>query len=118
MARGRKMILEALGQIGNSELCSEHILDFFKEVGAIDNHRGAAILLGTHLEGVLQFALINPLKISPKRWKDVFGYDTPMCTFDRKVRAAHAIGMISDATRLTVGVISSVTYAFSHALIP
>src|SRR5260370_16471787 len=107
MARGRKMILEALGQIGNSELCSEHILDFFKEVGAIDNHRGAAILLGTHLEGVLQFALINRLKISPKRWKDVFGYDAPMGTFDRKVRAAHAIAIITNETRLTLAVITT-----------
>ena len=118
MARGRKTILEALAQIGNSELCSEHILDFFKEVGAIDNHRGAAILLGTHLEGVLQFALINRLKISPKRSKDVFGYDAPMGTFDRKVRVAHAIGMITDETRLTLDVIRSVRNAFAHSLIP
>jgi hypothetical protein len=62
MARGRTKILEALAWIGNSELRPEDILDFSKEVGAIDNNRSAAILLGTHLEGVLQFALINRLK--------------------------------------------------------
>jgi hypothetical protein len=118
MARGRTKILEALAQIGNSELSSEHILDFFKEVGAIDNNRGAAILLATQLESVLQFALINRLKISPKRWKDVFGYDAPMGTFDRKVRVAHAIGMITDETRFALDVIRSVRNAFAHSLIP
>jgi hypothetical protein len=118
MARGRTKILEALAQIGNSELRPEDILDFSKEVGAIDDNRGAAILLGTHLEGVLQFALINRLKIKPKRWKDVFGYDAPMGTFDRKVRVAHAIGMITDETRSTLDVIRSVRNAFAHSLIP
>jgi hypothetical protein len=118
MARGRTTVLAALAKIGNSELESEHLLDFFKEVGNIDNNRGAAILLATHLESVLQFALINRLKINPKRWKDVFGYDAPMGTFDRKVRVAHAIGMITDETRLTLDVVRSVRNAFAHSLIP
>jgi hypothetical protein len=118
MARSRNAILEALAQIGNSELSSEHIPDFFKEIGAVDNHRGAALLLATHLEDALQFALINRLKINHKRFNDIFGYDAPMGTFDRKVRVAHAIGMITDETRLTLDVIRRIRNAFAHALIP
>jgi hypothetical protein len=118
MARSRNTILEALAQLGNSELSSEHIADFFREVGAVDNHRGAALLLATHLEDALQFALISRLKIDDKRFTDIFGYDAPMGTFDRKVRVAHAIGMITDGTRLTLDVIRRVGNAFAHSLIP
>jgi hypothetical protein len=118
MTRSRNAILEALAQIGNSELSSEHILDFFKEVGAVDNHRSAALLLATHLENALQFALISRLKINHKRFNDIFGYDAPMGNFDRKVRVAHAIGMITDETRLTLDVIRRIRNAFAHALIP
>ncbi len=118
MARSRNTILEALAQISNSELLSEHILDFFREVGAVDNHRGAALLLATQLEDALQFALINRLKIDHKRFNDIFGYDASMGTFDRKVRVAHAIGMITDETRLTLDVIRRVRNAFAHSLIP
>jgi hypothetical protein len=66
MARDRNKILAALATLGNSELSSEHILDFFREIGGVDNHRGASLLLATHLEGVLQFSLITRLKIDPK----------------------------------------------------
>ena len=119
MARSRKNgILQALGQISNSKLLSEHLPDFGREVGTINNDRGAAILLATHLEDVLQFALIQRLKIDHKRFNDIFGYDAAMGNFDRKVRVAHAIGIITDETRSTLDIIRRIRNAFAHALIP
>jgi hypothetical protein len=64
-APSRKAAIQALGRIADAELSAEHIADFFLEVAGIANHRGAAILLATHLEAVLQLAIVARLRIIP-----------------------------------------------------
>jgi hypothetical protein len=117
-APSRKAALQALGRIANAELSPEHIADFFLEVAGIANHRGAAILLATHLEAVLQLAIVARLRIRPNNLADVFGYDRPMGTFATKIRIANAIGLISDATRSNLDIIRQIRNAFAHAMIP
>jgi hypothetical protein len=117
-APSRKAALQALSQIANAELSPDYIADFFLEVAGIANHRGAAILLATHLEAVLQLAIIARLSIRPNSLADVFGYDRPMGNFANKIRIAHAIGLITDATRSNLDIIRQIRNAFAHAMRP
>jgi hypothetical protein len=115
---GRRSILEALSQIANAELSPEHTTDFFREISGMANDRGAAILLAVHLEDALEYAIIKRLKIAPKSFGDLFGYDSPMGSFYNKVKVAHAIGMITDETRSNLDVIRAIRNAFAHAIVP
>jgi hypothetical protein len=114
----RQVILGKLAEIAGAELSREHIADFGREIAAIENERGAAIILAVHLETALQTALVKRLKIDKKHFGDMFGFNGPMGTFDNKVRMASAIGLLTDETRSYLDVIRRIRNAFAHSMVP
>jgi hypothetical protein len=71
--------LDALGKITNAEITPEHFETYAREVSAIGNDRGAAILLAVQLEDVLGYALTLRLKIPNNKADEVFGHNAAMC---------------------------------------
>jgi hypothetical protein len=111
-------VLEALSRITAAELSPEDFAAFGREIAEVANPRGAAILLAVQLEEALQFALSHRLRIGSHSRTDVFGYDSPMGTFDRKIRVAHAVKLVSDETRRNLDIIRRIRNAFAHAIVP
>jgi hypothetical protein len=110
--------LDALGKITNAEIMPEHFETYAREVSAIGNDRGAAILLAVQLEDVLGYALTLRLKIPNDRVDEVFGHNAAMGTFDNKIRTAYAIGIITPKTRFVFDVVRRIRNAFAHARVP
>ena len=110
--------LDALGKITNAEIMPEHFEIYAREVSAIGNDRGAAILLAAQLEDVLGYALTLRLKIPNDRADEVFAYNAAMGTFDNKIRTAYAIGIITLETRFIFDVVRRIRNAFAHARVP
>ncbi len=114
----RSKILSALRQLTNAELSEDYLMQFFNEIGALHNDRGAALLLARHLEDALALAIVERLRVDPRRFDDLFGYDRPAGSFDNKLRLAHAVGLITEETRLTINTVKLIRNAFAHALNP
>jgi hypothetical protein len=110
--------LEALGRITSAEILPEHFDIYGREISAIGNDRGAAILITVQLEDVLGYALTLRLKIPNDRADEVFGYNAAMGTFDNKIRTAYAIGMLTPETRFVFDVVRKIRNAFAHARVP
>ena len=117
-APARRTTLDALSQLTTSELESEHMLDYFNEIGTPGNDRAAAILLARHLEDSLAVALLARLGIEKSRLNELIGIERPLGSFDNKIRFSYAIGLLTEETRYSVDVIRSIRNAFAHALIP
>jgi hypothetical protein len=116
---GHRAIFDALSRLTNAEMGRHDISDFVSEIGRTDNPRGAAILLATHLENALQIVLVERLRVQQEHFDDIFGSErSPMGTFDSKTRVAHAVGLITDNTRLNLDIIRRVRNAFAHAMTP
>jgi hypothetical protein len=107
-----------LGKITNAEITPEHFETYAREVSAIGNDRGAAILLAVQLEDVLGYALTLRLKIPNNKADEVFGHNAAMGTFDNKIRTAYAIGVITQETRFIFDVVRRIRNAFAHARVP
>lgn len=117
-ADGRKGVLDALSQIASAELSQEHIDAYQREIIEISNPRGAAILLAVHVESALEVTLERRLRIPRQNLANVFGFGSPMGTFDRKIRMAYAIRLLTDATYNNLDVVRKIRNAFAHAIVP
>jgi hypothetical protein len=114
----RNKILQALTHIVNAELTPETVGGYWQEIAAVGNDRAAAILLAVNLEDALGLALEARLKIPRERLDELFGLNSPMGTFDSKIRMAYGVGMLEKTTRASLDVIRRIRNAFAHAVNP
>lgn len=115
---GRDEVLKALSRVTSAELEGDDFAGFYDEIRNIANPRGAALLLGVHLEQALEVAIERRLRIVKSDRTSMFGFDAPMGTFDRKIRVAHAVHLLTDTTRGNLDVIRRIRNAFAHAIRP
>jgi hypothetical protein len=113
----RDSIQAALTALIDAEPTKQHYAQYIEEANAEKNDRGAAILIATNLENVLESAIIRQLQLGSKR-RDLFGLNSPAGTFDFKVRIGHALRIFGDETRGNLDIIRSIRNTFAHAKIP
>jgi hypothetical protein len=109
-------VLSALSDLIGARQTVDHFEDWASQIGDIKNARGAAILLATEVENRLQVTIERRLTISDSR--SLFGFDSPVGTFDAKMRMAHALDIIGPVTYGNLYCIKQIRNAFAHARIP
>jgi hypothetical protein len=115
---GRAKILEALSALSNAEPSHDHYEMYRRETHGEKNDRGAAILMATNLENALQSAIVSHLQLRSSQRRELFKFDSPMGTFENKIRIAAALKIIGPITRKNIEVIKAIRNAFAHAKIP
>ena len=96
---GIKSIYDALSALTIGEQQPEHFEEFQQQAKAEKNDRGAAILIATNLENVLEFAIERRLQTGTEQRKELFGYNAPIGGFSDKIIIANALRIIGPETR-------------------
>jgi hypothetical protein len=110
-------VQKALGALSDTALTREHYEEYLKQAHSETNDRGAAIIISTNLENVLQAALENRLQVGPKR-PDLFRFSGPLGTFDNKIKMGEALKIFGSQTKKSLMMIKDIRNAFAHAKIP
>jgi len=115
---GSKAALEAVSDLINARPTTEDFQQFFSEILAEKNDRGAAILLGTYVENALKQTISRYLNLSERHRKELFGFECPLGSFSHKIRVAHALTIFGDEMRGNLDIIRTIRNAFAHSMTP
>jgi hypothetical protein len=95
--------LKDLAKLRRKKITPDQHTAYFTEIGAVGNDRGMAILMATGVEDALQAAIASHMRVDEDDTR-LFGYDSPMGTFDTKIRLGVALGIIGPMTKQDLGV--------------
>lgn len=115
---GKEAALKNVRALTNSDPTPEYFTEFFKQVRAENNDRGAAILTATNTENSLRYALSRRLVVAKENHEQLFGLNGPIATFDFKIRMAKALKIFGSETDANLALIRTIRNAFAHATIP
>jgi hypothetical protein len=96
----------------------EYLEEYYAQIDAEQNDRGAAILACTFLENALEIAISRRLSGSGKIFDRLFLNEGPLGTFDAKILIADALDIYGTLTRQNIITIKHVRNAFAHCSIP
>lgn len=85
-SRSPSKVLGALRKLTDERPTSEHYDSYIKEIGAVGNDRGMAVLMVTVVEDSLQVAIESRLSVGADEPEDLFGNNSPMGTFANKIQ--------------------------------
>src|SRR5712692_31282 len=108
----------ALRELARTEASPEHFGIFNEQVKDERNDRGAAILAATNVEIALRYALSRRLTLQKDQHECMFGLDSPLGTFDHKIRIAHALEVFGQQTKKNLDLVRAIRNAFAHAHVP
>jgi hypothetical protein len=111
-------IKDDLLKISDAVMSEEDYEKYVQESSAEKTDRGAGILFATNLENALRAAIIRRLNITENFHARIFGYESALGTFSRKIIMAHAIGLYGKETRSNLDVIRLIRNALAHAAVP
>lgn len=112
------MAFDALQKLGREPLTAAHVEEWYRQLDAEANDRGAAILAATAVENALQFAITNRLLIHEGQDNHLFGFNSPMGSFENKIRIGYALRIFWHKTKRNLDAIKAVRNAFAHASTP
>ena len=113
-----KTALKSIRKLAQTEASSEHFVMFNEQIRAEKNDRGAAILAATNVENALQYALRRRLVVKEAQYESLFGLNSPLGTFDNKIRVAFAVKIFGEQTERNLELIRVIRNTFAHAHIP
>jgi hypothetical protein len=113
----RASVQSALSVLRSTEMSMEHFSKWAEEARRENNDRGSAILIATNLETALELALISKLQLGHKD-RELFGNNSPLGTFDFKIRIGFILRIFGKETRDNLEVVRWIRNAFAHAKIP
>ncbi len=108
---------EALQKLIDQEPTRTIIFPLIKEIKQTRSDRGAAILVSSFVENMLQTALTNQLRIKHKHKRSVFGINGPLGSFRNKIIMSYTLTMIGKETYNNLEIIRLVRNAFAHSKI-
>jgi hypothetical protein len=110
--------LEALAQLSRAMPTYEHFHEFYQQVSAEKNDRGAALMLAANVENGLLYILRRTLVIKHGQDKRLFRFDAPIGTFEAKIRIGYALDIFGPETKNNLDCIKAIRNAFAHAVVP
>jgi hypothetical protein len=114
---GHDAARSALQRFSDAEPEASEIARLRREIETEKSDRAAAILIATTLERVLEYAIARHLKLEGPS-KDLFGFNSPIGTFNFKIRIGNALGIFGDEMRRDLDMIRSIRNAFAHSQRP
>jgi hypothetical protein len=112
-----EQVLEGLRKLTRKKVTPDRLAEYFAEIGAVGNDRGMAILLATSVEDALQQAIAMHLRVSEDD-SALFGSDSPLGTFDSKIRTGRALGIFGSETKRELVLVKAIRNAFAHSKTP
>jgi hypothetical protein len=112
-----KQAIEALRGLSRRKVEPDQYTAYFAEIGGVGNDRGMAILMATGIEDALQSAIAAHLQTKEDDDR-LFGYGSPIGTFDSKIRVGHALGIFGPAAKHDLELIKAIRNTFAHSKIP
>lgn len=113
-----KSAITGLNKLTKTKAAPQHYEAYRKEINAVGNDRGMALLVATNVEEALEWAISRRLFVSDEQYTQLFGYDSPMGTFESKIRIAHALSIFGDETAKNLYLVKTIRNAFAHTRIP
>jgi hypothetical protein len=113
-----KKAIEDLRRLTRISAGPEHYDSYIKEIGGVGNDRGMGILMVTGVEDALQKAIESRLHVERDQRDLLFGYDSPVGTFDYKIRIGHALEIFGAETKQNLELLKAIRNAFAHSKIP
>ena len=96
----------------------EYLEEFYKQINAEENDRGAAILSAVTVETMLINTIVRRLPNGAAMYGQIFENQGPLATFDDKIVIAQALGIIGPETKNNLNTIKHIRNTFAHAGIP
>lgn len=91
--------IDALRGLTKKKVTPEHQEAYIREIAAVDNDRGMAILIATGVEDALESAISLRLSVNEASYDLLFGRGSPMGTFESKIRIAYTLEMFREETK-------------------
>jgi hypothetical protein len=110
--------LSALSKLTRQVPTIEDNITLTQEINREHNDRGVAILIAANVENILQTAIETRIKINDGEYNSLFGFDSPIGTFENKIRIAYALEIIGKGTRDNIIYIKAIRNAFAHTQKP
>jgi hypothetical protein len=110
--------IEALAQLSRAEPTFEHFREFFEQVEAEKNDRGAALMLAANVELALTSIVRRTLVIKKGEDKRLFRFEAPLGSFEAKIRIGYALDIFGPETKSNLDLIKALRNVFAHAVIP
>ena len=85
------MAFESLQKLIRKKPTIEHLEALNKELNSDANDRNAGILASTMVENTLSFAIKTRLLVHEGQENKLFGFDSPIGTFESKIRIGYAL---------------------------
>lgn len=114
----RPAALDALAALTRAKPEARHAQAFIDELNREKNDRGAAILVVTNVENMLQTVLEYRLKIHEKQYDRLFRSEAPLASFENKIQVAYALEVFGTEMFDNLNYIKAVRNAFAHARNP
>jgi DNA-binding MltR family transcriptional regulator len=108
----------ALRKLRQQRASGQHWEDFYRQINADKNDRGAAILATTFLEAALENALSRSMANSAANFVEVFDNNGPLSSFDSKLLIAESLGFLGPTTKHNLTIIKHIRNTFAHAAVP
>jgi len=97
---------------------ADYLGEYYAQIDAERNDRGAAILAATFLENGLEFAVSRRLPGSARLHEALFENQCPASSLDAKILLANALEIIGPLTVSNLDIIKHVRNTFAHSSIP
>ena len=95
-----------------------YLSEYFKQIDARTNDRGAAILAATFLENGMEYAVSRRLPGSPKMFSELYDNNGLLSSFDAKISISEALEIYGPITKLNIHTVKHVRNTFAHASVP
>lgn len=92
--------------------------EYYAQIDAEKNDRGAAILAATFLENALEYAVSRRLSGSHRVYEHIFLNDGPLGMLHAKILVADALDIFGPRTRENLDAIKQVRNTFAHCSLP
>ncbi len=95
----------------------KHFLQFAQEAYNQKSDRAAALVIAANTDNALRYGLSRRFAVAYEDDR-LFGNDSPMDTFDKKIRMAAAVQLIGPETENNLQIVKQIRNAFAHSNIP
>jgi hypothetical protein len=111
-------ISSALRKLRLQRSSLQYMEEFYRQIDAEQNHRGAAILAAVLVNDALESALCRRLPNPTNYFTRLFDNEGPLSTLDAKILMAQCFGIIGSLTQRNLETVKHVRNTFAHAGVP
>ena len=90
-------------------------LEAFRRELTKESDRGCALFATAYIDKVLSYLLYVSVVFEPKKVeKDLFEFNSPLCTFSSRIKMAYYLGKISKSVRRDLDLLRKIRNKFAH----